>query len=451
MKKNGLFVAIFCLLNVFAFSAVNKDIQIYKLKNDIPVYVKSDANSQMTAVYAVVKGGVTCINPSLSGLEELVFEMLTKGSQNYSYEDIKSFSYRTHSGVYSSSINEGSIYGMSCLNKYFDETFEVFADGFFNPLFAPREFELLMQQNRQNIQAQMNDPESLLFYYLDLMVYENHPYAAKVSPTPESISNLTLDAVKTYYYSMLDSKRFSIVCSGNVDTEKLLVLLNKSFGNIPSGSVDFPETNILPVKIAGDPVVLVHEDASGAAFVLRAFASPSIKDDDYLAAKITSEIFSDIMSNVVREKNGICYTPMSGVVSSVAPFGFEFLYRVTDLKNFISAMNDSRVIIESGNTIKAIDTEGNYILEPISDRLQGYINSYITAKYSSQTTVNGIANRMAGSLLQFGDVSYSDMLTEKVKLITVQDVKRVFKKYWIDESSRWFAVVGPADEEKITF
>lgn len=94
MKKNGLFVAIFCLLNVFAFSAVNKDIQIYKLKNDIPVYVKSDANSQMTAVYAVVKGGVTCINPSLSGLEELVFEMLTKGSQNYSYEDIKSFSYR---------------------------------------------------------------------------------------------------------------------------------------------------------------------------------------------------------------------------------------------------------------------------------------------------------------------------------------------------------------------
>ena len=195
----------------------------------------------------------------------------------------------------------------------------------------------------------------------------------------------------------------------------------------------------------------MHEDASGAAFVLRAFASPSIKDDDYVAAKITSEIFSDIMSNVVREKNGICYTPMSGVVSSVAPFGFEFLYRVTDLKNFISAMNDSRVIIEAGNTIKAIDAEGNYILEPISDRLQGYINSYITAKYSSQATVNGIANRMAGSLLQFGDVSCSDMLTEKVKSITVQDVKRVFKKYWIDESSRWFAVVGPADEEKITF
>ena len=35
MKKNGLFVAIFCLLNVFAFSAVNKDIQIYKLKKEL--------------------------------------------------------------------------------------------------------------------------------------------------------------------------------------------------------------------------------------------------------------------------------------------------------------------------------------------------------------------------------------------------------------------------------
>lgn len=451
MKKTYLFLSIFFMFNALMFSAVDNEVQVYRLKNDIPVYVKASEDSQITAMYVVVKGGVTSLTPANSGLEELVFEMLTKGSQNYSYEDIKSFLYRTHSGISSSSIKDGSVYGMFCINKYFEETFSIYADGFFKPLFAQREYDLLMQQNRQNLQAQMNDPESILFYYLDYMIYENHPYAAKVSPTPESIANLTLEAARNYYYSLFDSRRFSIVVSGYADIENLLSLLNGSFGNIPAASGNLSEPEISAVKVEGEPVVLVHEDASGAAFIARAFSGPAVTDEDYIAAKIASDIFQNIMYNVVREKNGICYSPMSGISSSAASFGFDFLYRVTDLENFISAMNEARSIMESGKVIKGLDSKGEYIFEPLSERLQGYINSYITAKYSSQANVNGVASRMAGSLLQFGDVSGSEKLTEKAKTITVEDIERVFKKYWIDESSRWFAVVGPADEGKITF
>ena len=56
---------------------------------------------------------------------------------------------------------------------------------------------------------------------------------------------------------------------------------------------------------------------------------------------------------------------------------------------------------------------------------------------------------MAASLLQFGDIDSADTLTEIVKHCTAEQVVSSFKKYWLNESSRWFAVVGPDSEESV--
>ena len=56
---------------------------------------------------------------------------------------------------------------------------------------------------------------------------------------------------------------------------------------------------------------------------------------------------------------------------------------------------------------------------------------------------------MAASLLQFGDIDSADALTDIVKNCSAGQVISVFKKYWIDETSEWFAVVGPDEEENV--
>ena len=107
--------------------------------------------------------------------------------------------------------------------------------------------------------------------------------------------------------------------------------------------------------------------------------------------------------------------------------------------------------MRSGKTISAINPDGSYVLEPIESRLEGYINSFITSRYSSQATVGGVALRLASSLLQYGDVTASDRKNEEVKNITVTDIERVFDIYWVKNPGRWFAVVGPSEEENIQF
>ncbi len=451
--KKIFFTALFIaasVSNVFAAKSESKIIT-EKLSNGIPVYIKNSGNGDFCSVFMVFKGGVNYLTKETSGLENSVFSMISKGSKSYTKAEIKKFFYETHGSFDWYSVNPGSVFGMNCLSRYFDETFSRYTEAVLSPVFSQDEYNLLVNDLRQQVQESLNDPSSMLLYYMGMMLYENHPYSAKTSVTQESLENITYDAIVSYYKTLIDSRRISIVASGVFDNSKLLASLENAFGGIPAGTEPLKTVRIPKISIEGEPVVLVNQNASGAAQILRAFASPAISDPDYLTACITAKIYSDIIYNIVREKNGMCYTPISQVTSSEAPYGFEILCNATALSGFTKALDECRSIMRSGKTISSINPDGTYVLEPLENRLEGYINSFITSRYSSQATVCGVASRLASSLLLYGDVAASDKKNEEVKKITVTDVERVFDIYWVKNPGRWFAVVGPSEEENIQF
>ena len=445
--KKFIVAAAFFFVALLSFAEKDKT-EKFLLENGIPVYIKNNGESELCAVYAVFKGGVENLSPETSGLESAVFSLMSMGSKNYSYEDLKSFAYETQGGFSSYSINDGSVYGMSCISKYFGATFDRFADSFFSPEFSQREYELLMQGYRQNVAQQMNDSSGMLFYYMNKIIYSGHPYAASTEVTQDSIENITLELIKKYYSSLKDSRRISFVAAGNIDSEKLIERLNGTFGKLKPLSSPLREDAVPEIQISGKPVVLVHPSADGAGHAVRAFASPAVDSPDYPVARLAANIFSDLLFNVVREKYGICYTPSSSISASDAPFGYDFFYRISNFEELSKALDEACAFMEKGLLISGKKKNGEYITEPLESRLQGYKNSYINRKYSTQATCAGVASRMAASLLQFGNIDSSDSLTEIVKSCGAEDVLSVFKKYWMDEPSRWFAVVGEELEEK---
>ncbi len=443
--KNIKNVTLFLIFQFFLLPlfSENQTAEKLVLKNSIPVYVKKNNASEMTAVYMVIKGGVQYLTEETSGLEDAALSFMQMGSKKYSYEELKTFFYKTKGGFKNYSINDGSVFGFECISKYFTETFERFSDSFFNPVFNEKEYNLLMQSYRQNVVQTMNNPESMLFYYINKIVYAQHPYASSTYVTEESLENITINAIKKHYETLLDSRRISFVVSGNVETENLYALLNNSFGKMTPLKTELKDDFIPDIKIKGKPVVLMHENAEGASQVVRVFASPKVSSKDYPVSRLAASIFSDVLYNVVREKYGICYTPVTEVSSSDAPFGYELFYRTTDLSKLSTALDEATSFMENGNLICGKDKNGSFITENLSSRLEGYKNSYINKKYATQATCSGVASRMAASLLQFGDVTSADSLTEIVKNCTVDDVLSVFKKYWLSKEDLWFCVTSP--------
>ena len=49
---------------------------------------------------------------------------------------------------------------------------------------------------------------------------------------------------------------------------------------------------------------------------------------------------------------------------------------------------------------------------------------------------------MGYNLIQFNDIDYDLKQLEQIKQTTAQEILHVFKKYWIENHSAWFAITG---------
>lgn len=445
MKKRA-FCVFFALSFIFASAfAFADDVILAKTSNNIPVYMRKVGGTKIVSVYFLMEGGTATFTKEFSGLEDAMCSLMCEGSEKFSKEDNDAFFYETLSSFDSVSYQNGSAICMTSIDKYFDRTFERFVDAFLNPSWDENEYQNLMRALKQNVFSTMNNPSSLTFYYARLLNYEGHPYATSSSVTEESIGNITIEAMARHHDFLMDSRRIKVVVSGDFDESEMILKIDGALGKIKASSDSFESSyarDIPPLKIEGEDAVFVHEGANGTGYILRSFECPGMFDPDFAPCILAGDIFGDIMYNVVRENRGICYSPQTGVLTSRAGFGYEYLYRVSNFANFKEALDEARKIMREGKVVSGRDASGNYIFVEIKDKLESYKNSFINSRYQSQATVNGVASRIASSLLITGNPYWSDEFASSVLNVTVEDIERVFEKYWLSSPSRYFCVVG---------
>lgn len=448
-RKNLLFIT----LLFFSFASFcESNLEILKLKNSIPVYYIKAPEKKVCAVYIVVNGGVFNYTNDKSGIEKSLFEMMTLGSKSFPCEKLINRFYETQGEIIHYSMYSGSVLGLSCIDHYLDELLPYMLDGFVNPSYEEKQVNLFNMRLSQKIQKTLNDPVSLLMFNAKKEIYRNHVFETSVDVTPDSIGNITVEQMKAYHRELLkDSGRISVIAVGNISRKKLLNALEKYLSDIPEGErvevvKDVPE--LLPLK--GEPVILTHPESEGTGFGMRFFSSPSIMSEDYVPSRIAELVYDDILFNIVREKYGVCYTPQTSISSSIRPVGFDFLYRMSDVRTFTERLKEAENIMISGKVVSSVEN-GEIIYENLEDRIEGYINSYINRKYGNQKTTQGVASRLASSLLQFGDIYTADTFTEKARKVTAGKTIRVFKKYWMNDDYRWFVMTGPETAGEFRF
>lgn len=424
----------------------------YHLKNGIPVYINDKVPNQVNAIYIIVEGGTSKQAVAFSGLESALFEMMTMGSKKYSYDQIKMLEYENQSSISHYTIYSGSVLTLNCINYYLDQMLPVMLDGFINPSFNQKEYDFMMNQIIQQVHASENDPESILFNRIHKTVYKNHPLLTTSRANSDSVKNITINNLKKHHEELMDPLKIKVVAVGKIDINTFLNQLDLVLGEIPpkesyKGKLVYdqrynnPKVKMPAVKIKGKKVVLKNKDATGSEMIVRVFSSPAVDSEDYVVACITSEIFSTLMFNIVREKYGACYSPGSQIDSSPVPIGIDYGLRVSDMENFPKYLKEAEELMKEGKVISSVDKNGA-TYDTLENTLPGVINSYLVRKYSSQSTSSGIASRITSSILQFGDLTSADKIPNQAKAITKDDVLRVFNKYWLSSDYRWFEMRG---------
>lgn len=409
----------------------HNEIEILTLDNNIPIYIQQNQNNSIDNLRIFVLGGAAANamdENNIEGIEGLLFDMMANGSKKYDNEKLIQLLHDKSASISGYSRNDFSQLQLNCLNHYFDELLPVFLDLFLNPKYDKKQLENLIVNYESTNARDLEDPEALLNKTVKDNLFNNHPYGDSAYPTNESIKLINKKAFNLHHKKMLNASRIIVVAAGNFDIPDLYAKLNTSLGQLPILPFNLPE--IADVKIPPVDIVEECDSAKGTAFKEIIFSYPKLSSPDFYAAELCRIMFNEVLFNIVREKNGTCYSIGCGYLGTKITKGYLHGSNINNIDNFDRSVDEAFQYFQS------------LPLEKIENRLKGYKNTYINAQYSNQFTNSGLSSALAYYILFYNDYTELEKLEEKVMAVTPEDIKNVFKKYWIDSEKAEFTVSG---------
>lgn len=403
------------------------------LSNGINLFVKQNGPAHITTLRIYFVGGSSVVSPQLSGIDDVTLEMLLRGSEKYTYEDIQKVLYNETSTISSSGGRDSSSIGFRCIKISFSKMLDLITDGIFHPSFNQETFENLMNEEKSALQSRLNDPSSWAVKLLVEKYYKDTVYEGAGVINEISAEKITLDDVKANYKKLMNASRIFIAAAGNFndsDIKNLLKKLNKTFSKIEFNDFEIPsDEKVLIPEINWKKEVLFKnlETAGSSGYIMGAFKAPRPEDSDYVPFAMATMVLDNLLFEKVREEKGSVYSIGMGSISARNSIGVLSCYKASDKKirkHIISA-------------IREFPTE-----EILESKIEEYKNKYITKLFENGQTVTGIVSSMAFYQLKFGDFKSYLNRRETVLNVTAREVRKAFETYISNPETWTWAIVS---------
>lgn len=285
------------------------------------------------------------------------------------------------------------------------------------PRFDPEPVKRIQAQLETRIRRDSSNPQRIADQALWQAIYPNHPYGRPEEGTPESLTTIGAEDLRSVVDTRLGKGQLVIGVAGDIDAETLRPLLDKAFGDLKSSGGPIELAAINPT-IAG--VRVIERDIPQT--VVR-FAAPGIsrKDPDFFAALVVSYILggdglSSRLAETVREKNGLAYSISAGLItldkSQLITGGF-----ATENSRAGEALNLTRA------EWTRMGKEGPTAAELAAAK------TYLIGSYPLRfATTNDIARQLAGIQREDLGIDYVNQRQDMISRVTLEDARRVAKR-----------------------
>lgn len=312
--------------------------------------------------------------------------------------------------------------------EYITPTFQLLQDLLTNSVFPETELTKTIMEDRTQIEAFKNDPESIVFEEVER---KSNPYSKEhifYIPTSEekiaALNAIKREQLVEFHKTILGSNNGFGTIVGNLKDKEVSDLINKTFGSWTSKS---SFNKVQPTYFAsnkGNEKVVV-KDKENAAVAGKINFSMNTKHTDYPAMLMANEMFGGgFMSSRIpmrlREKEGISYGAGSYISiptdNEAATIDFYAYFNPTKLTKVEEAMGDE---------IQKAITSNRFTQAEFNSALVGWKNQRKTNLGSENYLINLINNK-----LNYGTpLEDFDALEAKVEQLKVEHINEVIKKY----------------------
>jgi zinc protease len=216
----------------------------------------------------------------------------------------------------------------------------------------------------------------------------------QATPPPDAVDALTLAKFRAFWQQQLAQGPIKVIAVGDLDPDKLVAAVARTFGALPPRPDDKPTAAELAVTArwtGADPVILHHKGDPDQAAVAMVYPTTGVLEDvpESVALDIAASIIQDRLTEGFREKEGGTYTPFaeSTQAADLPAYGFVLAgaqLRVERIGDFYTALD---------GIVADLAAKG-----PSADELERAVTTKMAAARRALTTNTYWTSRMSGDL-----------------------------------------------------
>lgn len=387
----------------------------YVLKNGLRVLIHQDKSTPIAAVNTVFDVGARDENPLKTGFAHLFEHLMFGGSINIPNFDNPLQLAGGNNNAFTN--NDITNYYITVPKENLETAFWLESDRMLNLAFTPQSLEVqrkvVIEEYKQRY---LNQPYGDAWLYLRPMAYKKHPYRwATIGKSIKDIEDATLDDVKAFFKEFYHPGNAVLVVAGNVETDQVMKLVEKWYGDIPSQHLRKRKLPVEP-KSTEFKIRTVERPVPQNALYM-AWPMVGRFSDDYHTTDLITDLLSQgksarLYQNLVREKS--LFTSISSFITGSIDPGLLM----------VSGMIDSGSNFEEARRGILAEVEQLWQEGPSEHELEKVKNKLETSHEVSESNVLSKAMSLAFFEL-LGDADLVNHEMAKYRKVSVEDIKRV--------------------------
>lgn len=369
------------------------------------------------------------------GLSDMVFALLTQGTDTLSATDIAQQAASMGGQVRTSVSMNDSFVSMDVLSEFGSDAAQLIAQLMTRSNFDSDELDKAIAHHWREIEVSRSQAQGQALEAFYHLMYGDHPYGVTY-PTQSQLTSISRDDVVAFANSHFVAKQAHLYVAGVFDQSALLASIEAAFSSLPQG--ESAEPLVLPPVLTTPELVQIDRENAPQSTVRLGQPTIAMDNEDYVPMEVMNALlggmFSSRITRNIREDKGYTYSPRSAV--------FSYKDRSVWFESAdIQAESTGEAINEIVKEIKGLQA-----VEPSQKELQGVKNYmsgiFVLRNSSRQGVINQLSDLAVNGLPKTRLTDY----ISNVNKVTAKQVSDVAKTY-LNLDNMSLIVVG--DDEQM--
>jgi predicted Zn-dependent peptidase len=403
-----------------------EEVRLTRLPNGITVLTEHMPGLRSVTAGIWVRKGSRHETPELNGICHFIEHAVFKGTERRTARDIAVESDRLGGNLDAFTTHEMTGFAIKVADKSLPAAFDLIADLLAHPRFDQNDLEREQKVVLEEMKMVEDTPDELLGELFNAAYFPGHPLGRPIEGTEDTVSSFDHQTISSFHAREFSPENLVVAAAGNVEHERLVDLVEKSFGNSANDDGRDLANPAEQSPTAAAPILIEQKKELEQAHLILAAPWPDAKDDDRYAGSLLASVIgggtSSRLWQTIREERGLAYSVGAGG-STFSDVGVFTIYAGTSPEHLNQVLDLSLVEMRRVVNESVPDEE----LKLVKDQA---LSSILLGLESSSARVSALSRQ---EIIHGRRITPEETM-EKIEAVTAEDLLRVAREYFTSET-----------------